>query len=57
MSDVKFKKDIPQMARLKVAGINVLQDPESGRFYYDICVECGMLLDEDSIGFGHDCEG
>lgn len=56
MTKVKYKEDIPFMARLKVGAIKVLQDPETGVFYYDMCDECGMLLNEDDMGFGHDCE-
>lgn len=56
MTKVKYLSDVANMARLKVAGIKVIQDPETGVFYYDVCDECEMLLDEDSIGYGHDCE-
>jgi hypothetical protein len=56
MTNIKYKEDIPKMNRLKLGAIKVLEDPETGTLYYDICGECGMLLSEDDMGFGHDCE-
>jgi hypothetical protein len=55
MTNIKFKADIPFMARIKVGAIRALQDPESGTLYYDICDECEMLLDENEMGYGHEC--
>lgn len=56
MTKVKYKADIPFMAKVKLGAIRALQDPESGTLYYDICGECEMLLDENEMGYGHECE-
>lgn len=56
MTKLRFKADIPFMARIKVGAIRALQDPESGTLYYDICGECEMLLDENELGYGHECQ-
>ena len=56
MTNVKYKADAVHMARIKIGAVRALQDIETGVFYYDMCDECGMLLNEDDMGFGHDCE-
>lgn len=55
MTNVKYLSDVANMARLKVGGIKVIQDPETGTLYYDVCDECEMLLDENELGYGHEC--
>jgi hypothetical protein len=56
MTNIKFKADIPFMARIKVGAIRALQDPQTGKLYYDMCEECEQLLDEDEFGYGHECQ-
>lgn len=56
MTNVKYKDDAVHMARIFIAGVKVLQDIETGTLYYDICDECEMLLDENELGYGHECQ-
>jgi hypothetical protein len=56
MTKVKYRSDAVAMARIKIAGIKALQDIETGKLYYDVCDECEMLLDEDEMGYGHECQ-
>ena len=56
MTKVKYLSDVANMARLKIGGIRVIQDPETGVLYYDVCDECEMLLDENEMGYGHECQ-
>jgi len=56
MTNVKYKSDAVHMARIFIAGVKALQDIETGTLYYDVCDECEMLLDENEMGYGHECQ-
>jgi len=56
MSSLKYVRDIPNMKKIKVSGMTVIEDPETSIFYYSACPECTLLLSEDEMAFGHDCE-
>lgn len=56
MTKVKYKADIPFMAKIKIGVITTLQDPETGTLYYDICEDCDQLLNEEEFGYGHECQ-
>jgi len=56
MPNLKYIKDIPNMKKIKMSGMTVIEDPETGIFYYSACPECSLLLSEEESGYGHDCE-
>ena len=56
MTKVKYKSDAVHMARIFIAGVKALQDIETGTLYYDVCDECEMLLDDNEMGYGHECQ-
>jgi hypothetical protein len=55
MTKVKYRADAVEIARIKVGAVRALQDTETGTLYYDVCDECEMLLDENEMGYGHEC--
>ena len=52
---MKFEDNKDRMIPVKLDAVRVLQDPETGEFFYDVCDECEMLLDENEMGYGHEC--
>lgn len=54
---MKYQDNAHRMARVKIDAVKALQDPETGKLFYDICFECDKMLDEEEFAYGHDCEG
>ena len=54
---MKYEDNKDRMIPVKLDAVRVLQDPETGEFFYDICYECDKMLNEQEASYGHDCEG
>ncbi len=54
---MKYQENAHRMAKVKIDAVKALQDPETGKLFYDICFECDKMLDEEEFAYGHDCEG
>jgi len=54
---MKYEEAKSRLVAKKLDAVQVLQDPETGEFFYDICYECDKMLNEDEAAYGHDCEG
>ena len=54
---MKYEDNKDRMIPLKLDAVRVMQDPETGELFYDVCYECDKMLNEDEAAYGHDCEG
>jgi hypothetical protein len=54
---MKYEEVKDKLVTMKLDAVKVMQDPETGEFFYDICYECDKMLNEQEAMYGHDCEG
>jgi hypothetical protein len=54
---MKYEEVKDKLVTMKLDAVKVMQDPETGEFFYDICYECDKMLNEEEASYGHDCEG
>ena len=53
---MKYEDNKDRMVTMKLDAVRVMQDPETGEFFYDICYECDKMLNEQEASYGHYCE-
>lgn len=54
---MEYQESKDKLISMKLDAVKVMQDPETGEFFYDICYECDKMLNEEEAAYGHDCEG
>ena len=54
---MKYEEAKSRFVAKKLDAVQVMQDPETGELFYDICFECDKMLGEEDMAYGHDCEG
>jgi len=53
---MKYEEAKSKLIAVKLDAVQVMQDPETGEFFYDICYECDKMLNEQEAAYGHDYE-
>ena len=48
---MKYEDNKDRMIPVKLDAVRVMQDPETGEFFYDICYECDKMLNEEEAAY------